>query len=107
MDDRKKLRRLAKLGIIGHQPSIAECCKMSEEEREIVVDGLLQQEVGNNPKVMKQYRYHRKREEGNQASCPDPEHEQTCPPLLMKHAKVLVTATVQWNRKRRMGMADE
>ena len=29
-----------KLGIIGHQPSIAARCKMSEEEREIVIEAV-------------------------------------------------------------------
>ena len=61
VDDRSKLRRLAKLGIQGHQPAIKAFCQINEEEKEIIVQSLLQQKVGSNPKSNKAYREFAKR----------------------------------------------
>ena len=46
MEDRQRLRRLALIGIKGHQPAIAALCKMSEEEKSRVVQSLMKQKIG-------------------------------------------------------------
>ena len=53
MDDCTKYRRLAKLGIYGHQPGVAAHVKTSHEEEQGIVEGLLAQKVGSNPKYHK------------------------------------------------------
>ena len=54
-EGRNRLRRLAKLGIIGHQLAIVAYCKVSMEERDTIIECLLKQKVGSNPKNMKIY----------------------------------------------------
>ena len=56
MDDGTKFRRLAKVGIYGHQPGIAAHVKTSEEEEQRIVEGLLAQKVGSNPKNQRAYK---------------------------------------------------
>ena len=48
MDDNSKFRRLAKLGIYGHQPGIAAHVRTTMEEDQGIVEGLLAQKVGSN-----------------------------------------------------------
>ena len=50
MDDCTQFRRLAKLGIYGHQPGVAAHVKTNQEEEQGIVEGLLAQKVGSNPK---------------------------------------------------------
>ena len=52
-EGRNRLRRLAKLGIIGHQLAIVAYCKVSKEERDVIIENLLKQKVGSSPKTMK------------------------------------------------------
>ena len=94
------------MGIIGHQPSIAAHCKMGEGEREVVIQSLLQQKVGSNPKVMKQYGEHRKKEleaktkqfktsNGARPAKGEKEWGQAKPELFLRYAKVSVAAGVK------------
>ena len=53
MEGRTKLRRLAKLGITGHQLAIAAFCKVNEEERQEIIEAILKQKVGQNLKAEK------------------------------------------------------
>ena len=46
MEGRQKLRRLAMIGIKGHQPAIAALCKMSEEEKSRIAQSLMKQQIG-------------------------------------------------------------
>ena len=106
MDDRKKLRRLARLGITGHQPSIAAHCKMSESEREVVIASLLQQKVGSNPKVMKQYSEYRKKEQEAKASSSHLQPDHVKPAFFLRYAKVSVAAAVKWAREKRIDTSE-
>ena len=48
-----KLRRLASLAILAHQPVVAAYCKVTDNEREAIIESLVLQKVGSNPKHMK------------------------------------------------------
>ena len=61
MEQRQRLRRLADLGVEGHQPAIAAYVKMSEQEKERVALSIISQKVGANPKQMRSYEEHLKR----------------------------------------------
>ena len=52
MDDNSRFRRLAKLGVYGHQPGIAAHVKTTLGEEQEIVLGILGQKVGSNPKSM-------------------------------------------------------
>ena len=62
MDSRAKLRRLAKLGVTGHQPAIAAYCRVTERERQAIIEAILKQKVGSNPKSTKAYMEFKARE---------------------------------------------
>ena len=55
MEKRQYLRRLAGLGIQGHQPAIAGHVKITEEEKEKVIKAIMQQKVGHSPSISKAY----------------------------------------------------
>ena len=63
MEARYELRRLAKLGITGHQPAIAAYCKANEEERQDAIEAILKQKVGNNSKEEKRTKNSRQEEQ--------------------------------------------
>ena len=69
VENRKKLRRRAKLGILAHQPAVATYCRVTESERETIIENLLKQKVGCNPKSVEVFHDMEKAEKGN--------HEQT------------------------------
>ena len=51
------LRRLAGLGIFAHQPALGAHCKVViEDERDTIIESLLLQNVGSNPKTIEQYK---------------------------------------------------
>ena len=52
MDDNSKYRRLAKVGVYGHQPGIAAHVKTTLSEEQEIVLGILGQKVGSNQKSM-------------------------------------------------------
>ena len=51
----KYLRRLAPLGIEGNEPAIKAYCKITPEEKQIIIEAILQQKVGANAKNFKQF----------------------------------------------------
>ena len=51
MDDGTKFRRLAKVGIYGHQPGIAAHVKTSEEEEQRIMEGLPAQKAEATPRT--------------------------------------------------------
>ena len=69
MDDNSRFRRLAKLGVYGHQPGIAAHIKTSLEEEQDVVVSIIGQKVGSNPKTVQackdQMRTRSEGEDGN------------------------------------------
>ena len=50
------IRRLPGLGTLAHQPAIAAYCKVTKQERDTIIESLLMQKVGSNPKMMKQFK---------------------------------------------------
>ena len=50
MDDCSRYRRLAKIGIYGHQPGVAAHVKTTQVEDQCMVEGLIAQKVGSRPK---------------------------------------------------------
>ena len=62
-ESRSKLRRLANLGILAHQPAVVAYCKVSDIERETILESLLTPKVGSNPKIMKIFKEMRKTNE--------------------------------------------
>ena len=62
-ESRRKLRRLARLGILAYQPAVAAYCKVSDKERETITESLLTQKAGGNPKNMKIFKERRKTNE--------------------------------------------
>ena len=117
-EGRNRLRRLAKLGIIGHQPAIVAYCKVSMEERDTIIERLLKQKVGSNPKRMKTYYEYKKAvDEAEAAATPQQDdHSGTATTnssspsdvpnsqglkIRIKHAKVALGAAVRWQRRRK------
>ena len=90
MDDNSKFRRLAKLGIYGHQLGIAAHVRTTNEEEQGIVEGLLAQKVGSNPKSLQ--------------ACKDyirAKAEEDCPPMKVKIARLSTKSIVKWKRDRR------
>ena len=56
MENRSRLRRLANLGIYGHQPGIAAHVRTEPDEQERIVEAILKQKVGSCYRAMKQFR---------------------------------------------------
>ena len=81
MDARNELRRLAKLGITGHQPAIAAYCQVNEEERQDTIEAILKQKVGNNSKAEKTHKEFKARGEGT---------------MLTKITKIAQGTCVRW-----------
>ena len=54
-ESRVDLRRPARLGILSRQLAIATYCSVTDNERNVVSESLLQQKVGCNTETMKQY----------------------------------------------------
>ena len=86
MEGRTKLRRLAKLGITGHQPAIAAYCKVDEGERQEITEAILKQKVGNNLKAEKNHQEFKARGEGT---------------MLVKIARIAQGTFVRWKRKKK------
>ena len=86
MEERPNLRRLAPLGVEGHQPAIAAYVSMTVEERMQVTRNILMQKVGSNPKAMKIYDEHLARQGGSDEQ------------ILIKLNRIAGGATVKWKR---------
>ena len=55
-EKRDKIRRLAGLGVLAHQPAIAAYCEVTDEEMENLTRCIMQQKTGSNAKVFKTVR---------------------------------------------------
>ena len=90
MESRSRLRRLAGLGIYGHQPGIAAHVATEPEEEEKVVEAILRQKVGSCNKTMKQYKEHIA-------------HRNVVPEakVRVRIARIATRTTVKWGRQRR------
>ena len=88
-DYRPQLRRLAKLGVAGHQPAFAAYCKVSEEERQATIEAILGQKVGANPKATKAYK---------NFIATSTETSNTTQKMLIKIARIATGATIRWKR---------
>ena len=53
-EKRDELRRFADLGVLAHQLAIASYCKVSDVERVVIVESILQQKVRSNPETTNQ-----------------------------------------------------
>ena len=53
-EERVHLRRLAGLGIKGHQPAIAAITRLTKEDEKTIIDSILDQKPGQNQKAKKQ-----------------------------------------------------
>ena len=108
MDERSKLRRLAKLGIQGHQPAVTAFCKMTKKEKEVITGSLLKQKVGSNPKSTKAYNEfaerRRKQEEG---SAEEGLGQGPSEKIRVRLARIAVGTTVRWKRARKEGAPEE
>lgn len=62
-EGRSKLRRLANPGILVHQQAVVAYCKVPDTERDTIIESLLTQKVGSNPKHMKIFKEMRKTNE--------------------------------------------
>jgi len=89
-DTRSILRRLWKLGIVGHQPAIMAQCHMQKEESNKIVEAILKQKVANSSKAEKAYAEYRERKNAE----PHPTRET----ILLRIARVAAGAKVRWKR---------
>jgi len=90
MEGRSRLRRLAGLGIYGHQPGIAAHVAITPEEEERVVEAILRQKVGSCSKTMKQYREHIAHR-----------NVEVDAKVRVRIARIATRTIVKWERKRR------
>ena len=67
MEARAQHKRLTDLGVYGHQPAVAAYVKMSEEEKTMITDAILQQKIGANPKSQKEYKELRTRQKAGES----------------------------------------
>lgn len=82
---RTKPRRLASLGILSHQPTVVAYCKVTDKERETIIESLLMQKAGSNPESMRMFKEMRKANEENKKSIQhdgDPEMSDDSNPTL-------------------------
>ena len=89
MEDRSRLRRLVRLGVYGHQPGIAAHLETTPDEDDVVVESILAQKVGSNPKTLKDLKTFAARNGS--------EHEDT---VRVRIARLMTRTVVRWRRKR-------
>jgi len=96
MENRSRLRRLAGLGIYGHQPGIAAHVATEPEEDERVVEAILRQKVGSGSKTIKQYKEHtaHRNVEANAK-------------IRIRIARIATRTIVKWGRRRRSQEEEE
>jgi len=91
MESRGRLRRLADLGIYGHQPGIAAHVHVKPEEEEKIVEAILKQKVGSNHRTIKQYREftaYRKEDVNSR--------------IRIRIARIATRTVVKWDRSRKV-----
>ena len=96
MEDRSRIRRLANLGIYGHQPGIAALVDPGAEEDQTIVESLLRQKVGCNPKTMKHYTEHVERRQD------DPDTK-----MRIRIARLATRTVIRWKRVRKPDADEE
>lgn len=78
-EKRHEIRRLANLGILGHQPAIAAYCQVDAQERDTIVRSILLQKAASTTNIVDAIIDHRKRindnlENGCEANAGDNKH---------------------------------
>jgi hypothetical protein len=91
-ESRAHLRRLAPLGIDGHQPGIAAYCQCTDAERDDIRRAIVGQKIGNNIKHMKQLK---ELEELQNRGLNESETHHT---MLFKKARIATGAAPRWTR---------
>ena len=93
MEERSRLRRLAELGITGHQPAIAAYVQITQEERIMITQSIMMQKVGSSSKNNKIHHLYLE----EQKRC-NPESNQDGGEILIKFARIAYGACVRWRR---------
>ena len=89
MDDCSRYRRLAKIGIYGHQPGVAAHVKTTQEEDQCMVEGMIAQKVGSSPKSNQAYKdFLRAKTEDSQLT------------IRVRIARMATKSIVRWKRVR-------
>ena len=96
MESRGKLRRLAGLGIYGHQPGIAAHVATNPEEEERVVEAILRQKVGSCSNTMRQYKEHTAHRNVDADA-----------KIRVRIARIATRTIVRWGRPRRSQEEEE
>ena len=55
-ESRLHLRRITGLGTFAHQPAVVAYCKVTDDERKIIIENFLRQKVGSSPNSIKLYK---------------------------------------------------
>jgi len=92
MDDNSRYRRLAKVGVYGHQAGIAAHVSTTVEEDQDIVISILGQKTGSNPKNIQAAKDYVRAKSGGQEGC-----------IRIKIARLATKSTIKWKRIRATG----
>ena len=92
MEDRSRIRRLARLGVYGHQPGIAAHVKTSEKEEEAIVESIVTQKVGSNHKTMK-----------NTKAFAAQRQEEPDSKIRIRVARLMTSTVIRWKKAKKRG----
>ena len=88
METRCQHRRLADLGVYGHQPAVAAYIKLSKEEKHAVTEAIMQQQIGANSTSATAIKELSKRKaEGEEGES-----------IKIKIARIALGTTIKWKR---------
>ena len=96
MESRSRLRRLADLGVYGHQPGIAAHVLTDPDEKDKIVEAILKQKVGSNHKTMKQYKEYTAQR-----------NEDASLKTRIRIARIASRTIVKWDRRRKTQEEEE
>ena len=94
MEERSRLKRLAELGITGHQPAIAAYVQITQEERQVITQSIMMQKVGSSSKSNKSHHHYLEERKRCKAEGKADDEER----ILIKLARVANGACVRWKR---------
>ena len=91
-------RRVADLGVKGHQPAIFGYCRYTPSEHTSIVEGMIKQKIGSTNKYVQEFHdYEKKKCEMNQI---EDSHK-----IKMKKVKLAIGTSIKWHRKRNKEVA--
>ena len=96
MESRRRLRRLADLGVYGHQPGIAAHVLTDPDEKDKIVEAILKQKGGSNHKTMKQYKEYTAQR-----------NEDASLKTRIRIARIASRTIVKWDRRRKTQEGEE